>query len=95
MKHDACGFGTKAIHAGNVKDQQYGALTTPIYQSSTFVFDSCFTWVILVPMAWILVHWTGMDVRGIYLCVQLSDIIKVAFGHVLIQKGIWINNMVA
>ena len=41
MKHDACGFGTKAIHAGNVKDQQYGALTTPIYQSSTFVFDSC------------------------------------------------------
>ena len=61
----------------------------------TFVFDSCFTWVILVPMAWILVHWTGMDVRGIYLCVQLSDIIKVAFGHVLIQKGIWINNMVA
>lgn len=41
MKHDACGFGTKAIHAGNVKDLQYGALTTPIYQSSTFVFDSC------------------------------------------------------
>ena len=41
MKHDACGFGTKAIHAGNVKDQQYGALSTPIYQTSTFVFDSC------------------------------------------------------
>lgn len=41
MIHNSCGFGTKAIHAGNVKDQQYGALTTPIYQSSTFVFDSC------------------------------------------------------
>ena len=41
MKNNTCGFGTKAIHAGNVKDQQYGALTTPIYQSSTFVFDSC------------------------------------------------------
>ena len=41
MKHDTCGFGTKAIHAGNVKDAQYGALSTPIYQSSTFVFDSC------------------------------------------------------
>ncbi len=41
MTHDNCGFGTKAIHAGNVKDQQYGALTTPIYQTSTFVFDSC------------------------------------------------------
>lgn len=41
MTHDKCGFGTKAIHAGNVKDQQFGALTTPIFQTSTFVFDSC------------------------------------------------------
>jgi len=41
MKQGPCGFGTRAIHAGNVKDAQYGALTTPIYQTSTFVFDSC------------------------------------------------------
>lgn len=41
MLHENCGFGTKSIHAGNVKDAQYGALTTPIYQTSTFVFDSC------------------------------------------------------
>ncbi len=41
MNNDSFGFGTKAIHAGNVKDRQYGALTTPIFQSSTFVFDSC------------------------------------------------------
>ena len=41
MYDQNCGFGTKAIHAGNVKDTQYGALTTPIFQTSTFVFDSC------------------------------------------------------
>ncbi len=41
MKNGNSGFGTKAIHAGNKKDGQYGALTTPIYQTSTFVFDSC------------------------------------------------------
>lgn len=33
------GFSTKAIHAG-AKKNEYGALSTPIYQSSTFVFDS-------------------------------------------------------
>ncbi|SHH40805.1 methionine-gamma-lyase [Anaerosphaera aminiphila DSM 21120] len=33
------GFATKQIHAG-VKPNQYGALSTPIYQSSTFIFDS-------------------------------------------------------
>ena len=41
MMNPNVGLGTKAIHAGNVKDEQYGALTTPIYQTSTFVFDSC------------------------------------------------------
>ena len=41
MNDQNFGFGTKAIHAGNVKDSQYGALTTPIFQTSTFVFDSC------------------------------------------------------
>ncbi len=34
------GFGTKAIHAGHHKDPVSGALSTPIFQTSTFVFDS-------------------------------------------------------
>jgi methionine-gamma-lyase len=33
------GFGTKAIHGGAVKNP-FGTLTTPIYQTSTFVFES-------------------------------------------------------
>jgi len=35
------GFATKAIHGGNIRDAQYGSLAMPIYQSSTFCFDSC------------------------------------------------------
>lgn len=34
------GFSTKAIHGGHKKDSQYGALATPIFQTSTFIFDS-------------------------------------------------------
>ncbi len=34
------GFNTKAIHGGHVGDKQYGSLATPIYQTSTFIFDS-------------------------------------------------------
>jgi len=41
MINSQWGFGTKAIHAGNRKDEQYGALATPIYQTATFVFDTC------------------------------------------------------
>ena len=35
------GFGTRAVHAGNIRDTQYGSLTMPIYQTSTFYFESC------------------------------------------------------
>lgn len=33
------GFATRQVHSG-YEDNKYGALATPIYQSSTFVFDS-------------------------------------------------------
>lgn len=33
------GFATRSIHAGH-QENQFGALATPIYQTSTFVFDS-------------------------------------------------------
>ena len=33
------GFATQAIHAGAMKNE-FGALTNPIYQTSTFIFDS-------------------------------------------------------
>ncbi len=35
------GFGTRAVHAGNIRDTQYGSLTMPIYQTSTFYFENC------------------------------------------------------
>lgn len=34
------GLATQAIHGGHVKDKQYGSLATPIFQTSTFIFDS-------------------------------------------------------
>ena len=37
---DKAGFGTKAIHAGQEPEKLYGALATPIYQTSTFCFET-------------------------------------------------------
>lgn len=41
MLRENCGFGTKAIHAGSLRDREHGSLAMPIHQTSTFVFDSC------------------------------------------------------
>ena len=39
MQTKKCGLGTTAIHAGTLKNL-YGTLAMPIYQTSTFIFDS-------------------------------------------------------
>ena len=61
----------------------------------TFLFDSGYTWLISVPVAWCLVHLTSLPVTTIYLLVQLAEIIKCIFGYVLLRRGVWMNNIVA
>lgn len=61
----------------------------------TFLFDSGYTWVIAVPLAWCLVHLTNLPVVTVYLLVQLADFIKCVLGFILMKKGVWMNNMVA
>ena len=39
MKHEESGFNTKLIHSGGIEDQFHSA-TVPIYQTSTFSFES-------------------------------------------------------
>ena len=40
MKLDDKGYNTKIIHAGQHPDATTGALATPIFQTSTFVFEN-------------------------------------------------------
>ena len=61
----------------------------------TFLFDSGYTWVIAVPLAWCLVHLTGLPVETVYLIVQLADLLKCVLGFAFIRRGVWLNNMVA
>ena len=38
MKKKKLGFSTKSVHAGEIRYNEYGSITTPIVQSSTFIF---------------------------------------------------------
>lgn len=60
----------------------------------TFLFDSVFSWVVTIPVAWMLCMWTPLSVFVVYAIVQSLDLIKVAVGYVLIRKGVWISNIV-
>lgn len=60
----------------------------------TFLFDSVFTCVISVSVAYVLCTFTDMSIFLVYVVVQSLDIIKVVIGSVLIKKGVWISNIV-
>ena len=61
----------------------------------TFLFDSGFMWLVNIALAYSLAHFTGMRIVPLFLCVQLTELIKCTIGLILIQKGIWINNIVS
>lgn len=61
----------------------------------TFLFDSVFVWVFIVPAAFVLTRYTTMGIIMIYLIVKCLDLIKCVIGIVLVRKGVWVNNIVS
>ena len=61
----------------------------------TFLFDSMYTWVISVPVAYLLCRHSVLPIVVVFTLVQSLDFIKVIVGYVLIKKGVWMNNLVA
>ncbi len=61
----------------------------------TFIFDSVFTWGIVVPFAYCLATFTAMPIVPLYLAVQSLEFIKCIVGFILVKKGLWIRNIVS
>ena len=60
----------------------------------TFLFDSVFTWVIVVPAAYLLAHFTGLGIVSIYFLVQGTEMIKVIIGYYMVKSNVWVVQMV-
>lgn len=61
----------------------------------TFAFDSMYQCLISYPFAFVLAHFTGINVVTMFLMVQLIDIFKLIAGLILVHKGTWATNLVA
>lgn len=60
----------------------------------TFLFDSVFVMVVSVPVAFCISRYTDIPIIPMYICCQSLDIIKCIIGITLVNKGIWVNNIV-
>jgi Na+-driven multidrug efflux pump len=61
----------------------------------TFLFDSAFTWIVVIPCAFILAKYTTLGITMVYFIVQFTEIIKAIIGYFMVKSGIWIKNIVS
>ncbi len=59
----------------------------------TFLFDSCFVWVICVPLAFCLSRFTDLAILPLYITCQATELLKCAIGGWMLKKGLWIRNL--
>lgn len=60
----------------------------------TFLFDSCYVWVVNIPIAFVLSRFTGLSLVPIFFLCQSVEIFKAVLGFVLLKKKVWVNNIV-
>ena len=61
----------------------------------TFIFDSGYMWVCMIPVAFVLSRFTELPILPLYAIVQSLDFIKCFIGARMLRSGSWIQNLTA
>ena len=59
----------------------------------TLIMDSCFMWAVNIPVVFILTYYTKLPYLTVYICGQLTDVIKLFFAYHLVSKEKWVVNL--
>ncbi len=60
----------------------------------TFLFDSVYTWVLVIPCAFCLANFTSLPIVPVFFLVQFMEIIKVVIGFFMVRSDVWLQNIV-
>lgn len=61
----------------------------------TLLFDSAYTWGVVVPLAYLIAHYADFNIYTAYPVCYLPDAAKSLIGVYIIKKGRWAQNVVA
>ena len=61
----------------------------------TFLFDSVYTWVLVIPFASFLARHTALSIVMVFFLVQFTEIIKVIIGFFMVRSNVWLQNIVS
>lgn len=59
----------------------------------TFLFDSVYTWVIVIPAAFILSNYTALPILTVFFIIQFMEIFKVLIGYFMLRSNVWLQNL--
>ncbi len=60
----------------------------------TFLFDSVYTWVFPVPLAFLLCRFTTLPMIWVYFAVQFVDVVKAIIGTYMLRSKVWAKNVI-
>lgn len=60
----------------------------------TFLFDSVYTWVLVIPFAYTLSHFTTLPIITVFFLVQFTEMVKVIIGFFMVKSNVWLQNIV-
>ena len=60
---------------------------------ATFIFDSGYVWVCMIPVAFLLSRFTDLPIIPLYFICQSLDAIKIGIGTYMLKKEKWIQNL--
>lgn len=61
----------------------------------TFFFDCVYSWVIFIPYAYILTHYTALSIFIAYPLSYIADTLKCIIGLLIVRSGYWVQNVVS
>ncbi len=60
----------------------------------TFLFDSVYMWVLVIPYAYILANFTNLSIVMVFFLVQFMEGVKAIIGFFMVRSGVWLQNIV-
>lgn len=60
----------------------------------TFLFDSFYTWAVCIPVVYLLIHHTNLDIISVNIWFQFAANIKIIAGWLLVKSRFWLVNLV-
>lgn len=60
---------------------------------NTLIMDSCFMWLVNIPLVGAFTYFTSIGYLGLYLVGQATDLLKLIFAYHLITKERWVKNL--